>query len=129
MPTRQSSARRRGPLEARWRRHLSCCDDRVQRRGLTCGCGIVRFEGSGPHLSKLVVRSLILGPDAVGVCTGELDVPLIGEGVVEGHEIAKKDALELNAVRAAIWFASVMQNAVLVAQMIDRRQRDVLCRL
>src|SRR6266852_8256831 len=113
----------------RWRQHLSCCDDRVQRRGLTCSCGIVWLEGSGPHLSKLVVRSLVLGPDAVGVCASELDVPLIGEGVVQGHEIAKKDALELNAVSAAIWLARVMQNAVRVAQMVDRRQRDVLCRL
>lgn len=87
------------------------------------------MERSGPHLPKLVVRSPILVPDALGVGTGELDVPLIGKGVVQSHEIAQKDALELNAVGAAIRLAAVMQNAVRVAQMVNGRQRDVMRRL
>src|SRR6267378_2262850 len=66
----------------RRRRHRGGRDDGVQRRRLTCRSVIVWIERSGPHQSKLVIRSPIVVPNAISVSAGELDVPVIGKSVV-----------------------------------------------
>jgi len=75
-----------------------------------------------------MVRTVTLVPDAVGVRAGEPEVLVVGKSVVQWHEVAKEDSLELNAIGTAIGFASVVEDAVLVTEPIHRRRRDVLRR-
>jgi len=83
-------------------------------------------ERPGPHKPKFALGPLVLAPDAIGVSPSEPDVAIIGKGVIQGHQVAHEDTLELDSITAAIWFAAVVQNTVGIGQAVNGGQGDFL---
>src|SRR5713226_4074497 len=97
--------------------HFSRSDKGVECRGLSAG--IPGIEWSRPHLSELIVWSPILIPNALRIGHSEMDVSLVWKGVVEGHQIPKKDPLELDTVPRAGWLAPFVQDSARISEVVD----------
>ncbi|KAG7144607.1 hypothetical protein HYQ46_006651 [Verticillium longisporum] len=87
-------------------------------------CRAVRTTGhalyrSGPVDSHLVRLVPVLGPVAVRVVEDEFAIRGVGGGFMQVVQISHKDALELLAVGAAVEFARIVEDPLVVGELLD----------
>src|ERR1700677_2867993 len=103
--------------------HLYRSNQRIECRGLPRA--VAGIEWSFPKLSKAVIRSLIVAPDAVGIGIGKSLVLCTRSRPVQPHEIAYEDAFELRQIRT--FARRFFEDAGRRHKICHRGARDCLC--
>jgi len=81
------------------------------------GCRVYRFRGTRPEHSEAVIRGLYLA-DPFGVGAQETLKARGGRRGVQRAQVPGEDTLELRAIRPALRFAGIVENAVHLAMAI-----------